>query len=152
MNKDEAYMALAIEEAKKAAALNEIPVGAIIVLEDRVIARGYNKRETAKDATLHAEIVAIQEACKVLKRWRLAGATMYVTLEPCPMCAGAIVMSRIARVVYGAVDSKAGACESLFNIVNNKNLNHQVNITAGVCEEECKNILQKFFMSKRQEV
>lgn len=146
---DQYFMNLAIAEAKKAAAIGEIPIGAVIVLDGQVVASGYNLRETAKDATAHAEIVAIQAACKKLQRWRLTGATLYVTVEPCPMCAGAIVMSRLDRLVYGAVDSRAGACESLFNIVNNKNLNHQVVVTAGVCEEACAKLLKEFLKKKR---
>ena len=149
MNIDEKFMTMAIEEAKKAAPLGEVPIGAVIVIDDKVIATGHNLRETLHDATAHAEIVAIQAACKKLKRWRLEDATMYVTMEPCPMCAGAIFMSRMKRLVYGVPDSKAGAVESLFNIVNNNKLNHQTEVRGCCLEEECKKLVQDFFKVKR---
>lgn len=149
MNKDEGFMLEAIKEAKIAAGLDEIPVGAVLVVNGEIVARGHNERETKQDATAHAEVVAIREACKKLNRWRLTDATLYVTLEPCPMCAGAIFNARIGRVVYGAVDSKAGACESVFNITDNKYLNHQSEMTAGVLGEECAKLLKDFLLSKR---
>ena len=148
-NKDSQYMELALEEAKAAAAQGEIPVGAVLVVDDAIIAKDHNQRETLHDATAHAEMLVIQEACAKLKRWRLTDATLYVTLEPCPMCAGAIFNARLGRLVYGAVDSRAGACESVFNIVTNTHLNHQVQVTAGVLAEECGKILQDFLKSKR---
>ena len=145
MPDDQKYMAMALSEARKAAELGEIPIGAVLVLDGEVIAKAHNMRETWQDATAHAETIVIREACKKLDRWRLTGATLYVTIEPCPMCAGAIVMSRISRLVYGSPDSKAGAAESLFNVVNNPALNHMVDVTAGVCSEECTQVMKDFF-------
>lgn len=150
MTNDEYFMFLAIEEAKKAFELDEVPIGAVIVKNDTVISKAHNLRETLKDATAHAEIIAIKDACKVLGGWRLIGCSLYVTLEPCPMCAGAIVNSRIERVVFGAFDYKAGACKSVLNIANNSNLNHRAEITSGVLEEECRILLQEFFKKKRR--
>ncbi|WP_177505486.1 tRNA adenosine(34) deaminase TadA [Anaerosinus sp.] len=147
---DEGYMKLALAEAQKAFALGEVPIGAIIVMDGEVIAVGHNMRETWNDATAHAEVVAIKAACEKLNRWRLSGATLYVTIEPCPMCAGALVMSRVDRVVYGSTDAKAGAVESIFNIVNHQALNHRLEITSGVLEDECRNLMKKFFKERRQ--
>lgn len=144
---DEYYMQLAIEEAKKAAERGEIPIGAVLVANGEVISAAHNMRETWHDATAHAEMITIIEACAVLERWRLNDATLYVTLEPCPMCAGAIVNSRLKRLVYGCPDFKAGAAESIFNIVSNTNLNHAVEVTSGVCEEECAAVLKDFLKS-----
>ena len=118
--------------------------------EGKVIAGGYNLRETQHDATAHAELIAIQRACRNLGRWRLTGMTLYVTIEPCPMCAGAIVMSRISRVVYGSTDSKAGACESLFNITGCSALNHQPEMCAGVLADECSELIKRFFRERRK--
>ncbi len=146
---DKEFMKIALEEAAKAAVMGEIPIGAVLVVNDEVIAKGHNMRETWQDGTAHAEVLVIQAACKKLKRWRLTGATLYVTIEPCPMCAGAIIMSRIDRLVYGAPDSRAGACESLFNVVNNPALNHQVKVTAGILEQECGKIVKDFMQEKR---
>ena len=143
------YMQIAIQEAELAAKQGEIPVGAVLVVNGEIIAKAHNQRETTCDATAHAEILAIREACAKLQNWRLTGADLYVTLEPCPMCAGAIVNARIARVIYGAADNKAGGVDSLFNIVNNKNLDHRVEILSGICENECKEILQNFLQKKR---
>ena len=151
MPDDQKYMAMALSEARKAAELGEIPIGAVLVLVGEVIAKAHNMRETWQDATAHAETIVIREACKKLNRWRLTGATLYVTIEPCPMCAGAIVMSRISRLVYGSPDSKAGAAESLFNVVNNPALNHMVDVTAGVCSEECTQVMKDFFKKRRSE-
>ncbi|MBR1421266.1 MAG: tRNA adenosine(34) deaminase TadA [Selenomonadaceae bacterium] len=143
-------MRLALDEAMKAYKLGEVPIGAVIVDQDGdLISAGHNLRETKNDATAHAEMIAIQIACQKLNRWRLKDLTLYVTLEPCPMCAGALVASRISRLVYGVYDSKAGACESIFNITNNPNLNHRIEVRAGVLEFECKQILQKFFEDRR---
>ena len=143
------YMNEAIRLAKKAAELGEVPIGAVIVKDGEIISEGYNLRETEKLSTAHAEISAIDAACKKLGGWRLFGCTLYVTLEPCPMCAGAIVNSRIDRVVYGASDIRFGACGSLFNI-NSYPLNHAFEITKGVCEEECRSLLSDFFSELRK--
>lgn len=143
------YMQIAIQEAEVAAQEGEIPVGAVLVVNGEIITKAHNQRETTCDATAHAEILAIREACAKLQNWRLTGADLYVTLEPCPMCAGAIVNARIDRVIYGAADNKAGGVDSLFNIVNNKNLDHRVEILSGICENECKEILQNFLQKKR---
>lgn len=147
---DEGYMRLALVEAQKAFVLGEVPIGAIIVMDGEVVAVGHNMREIWNDATAHAEVVAIKAACEKLNRWRLSGATLYVTIEPCPMCAGALVMSRVDRVVYGSTDAKAGAVESIFNIVNHQALNHRLEVTSGVLEDECRNLMKKFFKERRQ--
>ena len=146
---DEYYMSLAIEEAKKAAKIGEVPVGALIVWEGKVVSLAYNTRETGKNALHHAEIKAIDGACKALKGWRLHKADLYVTLEPCPMCAGAIVNSRIKRVVYGAPDNKAGAFGSVFNM-NDMPLNHKPEIVSGVLKDECAELLSDFFTNLRK--
>lgn len=149
-NRDEMYMRQALREAEEAFAIGEVPIGAVLVLDGEIVAAAHNLRETRHDATAHAELLAVRQACAALRRWRLAGATLYVTVEPCPMCAGALVMSRVARVVYGVPDSKAGAVESLFNIVGHPALNHRVEVTAGVLEDECRAVLQRFFRARRQ--
>ena len=149
MDKDIEYMQIALEEARQAAAEGEIPVGAVLVVGDKIVAQAHNQRETCQDATAHAELLVIQKACAQLKRWRLNDATLYVTLEPCPMCAGAIFNARLERLVYGAVDSRAGACESVFNVVTNRHLNHQVKVTAGILAEACVKILQDFLRNNR---
>lgn len=146
---DMEYMGLALDEAKKAYAIGEVPIGAIIVKDGEVIAAAHNLRETGHDATAHAEVMAIRQACEKIGHWRLTGATLYVTIEPCPMCAGALVMSRVARLVYGAADYKAGAVESLFNITNHSGLNHRIEVTAGVREEECRSLMKEFFRERR---
>lgn len=125
---NEKYMAAAIEEAQKAFSIGEIPIGAVIVYNDEIIARAHNRRELDFDATAHAEILAIKEACSRLNRWRLTGCSLYVTIEPCPMCAGAIVNSRLDRIVYGSPDYKGGGVESLFNILTHPNINHKPEI------------------------
>lgn len=142
-------MGLALQEAKKAYAIGEVPIGAVLVVDNEVVVSAHNMRESWNDATAHAELIAIQQACRSLKRWRLTGATLYVTIEPCPMCAGAIVMSRLTRLVYGSSDYKAGAVESIFNIVQNQSLNHQVAVTAGVRADECANLMRDFFRERR---
>ncbi len=148
--KDDIYfMNTAIELAKKAASMGEVPIGAVIVKDGEIISEGYNLRETQKLSTAHAEIAAIEAACKRLGGWRLFGCTLYVTLEPCAMCAGAIVNSRIDRVVYGANDIRFGACGSLFNI-NSYPLNHAFEVCGGICEEECKQLLSDFFSELRK--
>ena len=146
---DKKYMEIALKQARLAAAEGEIPVGAVMVVDNAIIALDHNRRERNKDATAHAEILVIQEACRRLQRWRLSDSVLYVTLEPCPMCAGAIYNARIKRVVYGAPDSKGGACGSLFNVVHNKYLNHQSEVTAGVLEQECAQVLKDFLNGKR---
>ncbi len=151
MQTDIMYMKTALIEARKAFAKGEVPIGAVLVGEDgKLIAAGHNLRETARDATAHAEMLVIREACRRLGRWRLSGTTLYVTIEPCPMCAGALVMSRVRRVVYGSTDVKAGAVESLFNIVGHARLNHRLEVTAGVLEDECRALMQEFFQIRRK--
>lgn len=144
---DEIFMRLALDEAQKAREEDEVPVGAIIVRDGKVIARAYNTREYGKNALYHAEIKAIDEACKTLGGWRLVGCTMYVTLEPCPMCAGAIINARVERVVYGAPDHKAGAFGTMLNLTDYPLFKPQ--ITSGVLADECANILTSFFKEKR---
>ncbi|MEG6584232.1 tRNA adenosine(34) deaminase TadA [Dendrosporobacter sp. 1207_IL3150] len=146
---DNYYMGLALEEAQKAYDIGEVPIGAVLVIGDEVVAKGHNMRETWHDATAHAEVIAIREACKNLGRWRLTGATLYVTIEPCPMCAGALVMSRVDRLVYGSADYKAGAVESIFNIAQNEALNHRIDVTAGVRADECASLMKNFFKQRR---
>ena len=146
----EYYMGLALEEAKKSLALAEVPVGAVVVCEGEVVAAAYNTRETDKNAIKHAEVEAISRACQRLGGWRLHKCELYVTLEPCPMCAGALVNSRIDRVVYGAKDMLAGCCGSVINF-NSYPFNHSFSIEGGVCEDECRALLQEFFNKKRSE-
>lgn len=143
------FMLEAIGEAKKAYLLDEVPVGAVIVRNGEIIGRGHNLRETLKDATAHAEIIAINEACRRLNGWRLIGCEMYVTLEPCPMCAGALVNSRIEKLVFGAYDLRAGACKSIYNITQDSRLNHRLEVVDGFMEEECRELMQSFFKRKR---
>ncbi len=142
-------MEQAIIEAKRALAIGEVPIGAIIVKDEVVIGQGYNQRESLQDPTAHAEIIAIKQAARTLGTWRLTGADLYVTLEPCPMCAGAIVNARLQQVVFGAYDLKAGAVSSLMNIVEDKRLNHCVQVMAGICEEACSQLLKDFFQDLR---
>jgi tRNA(adenine34) deaminase len=146
---DEEYMLLALDEADKAVQLKEVPIGAIVVYRDKVIGRGYNLRETKQDPLLHAEMIAIREAAMHLKSWRLEECTLYVTLEPCPMCAGAILQSRIPRLVYGAKDPKAGCVDSLYHLLNDERFNHQTVIVDGVLQEESREKLRSFFQSLR---
>lgn len=140
----------AMNEAKKAAALGEVPIGAVIVREGEIVGRGYNLRETQKDPTLHAEMIAIREASQKLGGWRLIGCDLYVTLEPCPMCAGAIVQSRIEQVYYGATDPKAGCAGTLMNLCAEPRFNHQVPVWAGILQEECQMMLKDFFRQLRK--
>jgi len=149
MTKDEFYMGKALEEAKTAFAVGEIPIGAVIIYQKKAIARAYNLRESLPCATAHAELLTIEKACRVLGRWRLSGCTLYVTCEPCPMCAGAIVNSRLDRVVYGCADPKAGAVRSLFQLADSPLLNHRAAVTAGVRADECAALLKDFFRRKR---
>lgn len=144
------YMKEAIRQAKKAYALGEVPIGCVIVYEDRIIARGYNRRNTDKNTLSHAEITAIRRASKKMGDWRLEGCTMYVTLEPCQMCAGALVQSRIDRVVIGTMNPKAGCAGSVLNLLQMAEFNHQVEIERGVCREECADLLQRFFVELRE--
>ena len=148
---DEYYMKLALKQAMKAKQKDEVPVGAVIVKDDVVIARGYNLRESSFDPTSHAEINAIRKACKKMKSWRLEGATIYVTVEPCSMCAGAILWTRIKRVVYGAKDLKGGALGTTYNLYEIKKLNHYPEITSGVLKDECSSLISDFFKEKRQQ-
>ena len=143
------YMKEALRQAKKAYALDEVPIGCVIVYENKIIARGYNKRNTKGNTLAHAEIIAINKASRVLGDWRLEDCTMYVTLEPCQMCAGAIVQSRIPRVVIGSMNPKAGCAGSILNLLQMPQFNHQVDITSGVLENECTEMLQSFFKELR---
>lgn len=149
MTDDERFMGLALKEARAAAERDEVPVGVVIVHEGNVIGRGHNQREMLKDPTAHAEMIAITQAAAALESWRLEGTTLYVTLEPCLMCAGAIVNARIRRVVFGARDPKAGACGSLYQVGLDTRLNHRFDVEGGVCGAECAAILQEFFARKR---
>ena len=143
-------MKAALKEAEKAAVMGEVPIGAVVVKDGIIIGRGHNKTETAKDPTAHAEMEAIRAASAALGGWRLLGCDMYVTAEPCSMCAGAIVWSRIENLYIGTMDPKAGACGSVFNIVQEDKLNHQVNVTIGILQEECSRLLKDFFRSLRR--
>src|SRR5450759_2608380 len=146
---DETHMRLALDEARKAGAAGEVPIGAVVVCGDVVVAHGHNRRETDADPTAHAEMIAVREASKALGRWRLSGCTVYVTLEPCPMCAGALHAARIDRCVYGATDPKAGALGTLYDIASDQRLNHRYEVTAGVLADESSAILKEFFSSLR---
>ncbi|MCF6411975.1 tRNA adenosine(34) deaminase TadA [Pseudalkalibacillus salsuginis] len=146
---DELFMKKAIEMAKQAAAIGEVPIGAVIVKDGNIIARGYNLRENEQRSVAHAELIAIDEACKVLGTWRLEGCKLYVTLEPCPMCSGAIVLSRIEQVIYGASDPKGGCAGTLMNLLDEPRFNHQAIVTSGVLEEECSELLTQFFRDLR---
>ena len=145
---DVKWMKEAIKQAKKAESYDEVPIGCVIVKDDKVIARGYNKRETLQQSIAHAEIMAIQKACKKLNTWRLEDCILYVTLEPCPMCAGAIINARIPKVFYGAKDEKAGSCGSIINLFELP-YNHKPELIGGIMEEECSNILKDFFQTLR---
>jgi tRNA(adenine34) deaminase len=142
-------MARALELAREARNMGEVPVGAVVVRAGRILAQSFNLRETLQDPTAHAERLALTWAGRAIGSWRLEGCVLYVTLEPCAMCAGAIIHSRIARLVYGATDPKAGACESLFRLVSDSRLNHRVPITAGVLARECGDVLKEFFQDRR---
>ena len=143
-------MAEALAEARLAGAEDEVPIGAVVVADGRVVGRGRNARERLRDPTAHAEILALQEASRTLGRWRLSGATIYATLEPCPMCAGALVNARIDRLVYAVPDPKAGAVDTLFDVVRDARLNHRVQVASGVLAAECGEILREFFRRRRQ--
>ncbi|BAM46150.1 tRNA adenosine(34) deaminase TadA [Amphibacillus xylanus] len=146
---DEEYMDLAIKEALKAEQLGEVPIGAVLVYENKVVARAYNLRETRQTTASHAEMYLIEEGNKLFNSWRLEGCTLYVTLEPCQMCAGAILQARIPRVVFGAYDPKAGCAGSIINIFEDQRFNHQVDLVGGVREEECSALLTDFFRRLR---
>ncbi len=150
MTQDEKYMKEALKQAKKAAAIEEVPIGCVIVHEGKVIARGYNKRNLKKNTLAHAEIIAMNKASKVIGDWRLEDCTMYVTLEPCPMCAGAIVQARIPRVVVGSMNPKAGCAGSVLNILQTEGFNHQVSVETGILGEECSEMLSSFFRELRK--
>lgn len=149
MTESEKYMKEALKQAKKAYELGEVPIGCIITYQNKIIARGYNKRNTNKNTLSHAELTAINKASKKIGDWRLEGCTMYVTLEPCQMCSGAIVQSRIDKVVIGAMNEKAGCAGSILNLLQMQEFNHQVEIEYGVLQEDCSNILKKFFRELR---
>ena len=146
----ETFMQLALAEAEQAFAEDEVPVGAVIVHENRVIAAAHNQREQLRDPTAHAEMVAITQAAEARQSWRLDNCTLYVTLEPCPMCAGAVVQARIPLVVYGAADPKAGAAESLYRLLGDERLNHRAAVVSGVLAEACGQILSRFFQQQRR--
>ena len=148
---DNYFMGLALEEAHKAYDIGEIPIGAVLIMDGQVVASGHNMREIWHDATAHAEMIVIRAACQKLGRWRLTGTMLYVTIEPCPMCAGALVMSRIDRLVYGSADYKAGAIESIFNIAQNDALNHNIAVVSGVRADECSEIMRDFFRNRRKQ-
>lgn len=149
MTIDEKYMKAAIRQAKKAMELGEVPIGCVIVYDGKIIGRGYNRRNTDKNTLAHAEISAIKKASKKMGDWRLEDCTLYVTLEPCQMCAGAIVQARISKVVMGCMNPKAGCAGSVLNILNMPEFNHQVEATRGVLEEECSSLLKTFFKDLR---
>ena len=147
---NEKYMKEALKQAKKAEEIGEVPIGCVIVYEDKIIARGYNRRNSKNSTLAHAELIAIDKASRKMGDWRLEGCTMYVTLEPCQMCSGAIVQSRMDKVVIGAMNQKAGCAGSILNLLQMEEFNHQVKIITGVLEEECIDILQLFFKKLRQ--
>ena len=150
MNADEKYMRAAIGQARKAGTIGEVPIGCVIVYEDKIIARGYNRRTIDKNVLSHAEIIAIKKACKKMGDWRLEGCTMYVTLEPCPMCAGAIVQARIPKVVIGCMNPKAGCAGSVLDLLHEDGFNHQVEMENGVLEEACSRLMKDFFKALRE--
>ncbi len=146
----EHFMQIALEEAQQALLENEVPIGAVIVHDGRVIARAHNQREQLRDPTAHAEMIALTQAAESRQSWRLDGCTLYVTLEPCPMCAGAIVQARLPTLVYGAADPKAGAVHTLYHLLDDRRLNHRAEIVAGVLAEPCARILSQFFQEQRR--
>ena len=148
---DENFMRLAIAQAGIAEENGDVPIGAVIVYQNRIIAKAYNQREQLNDPTAHAEIIALTQAAAALETWRLTGCSIYVTLEPCPMCAGALVLARIDRLVFGCNDPKTGACGSLYNIVSDDRLNHRIESISGVLADQCRQQLQAFFQRRRSE-
>jgi len=149
MTEDEKFMKLALRQAKVAGQLGDVPIGAVLVKDGTVLAEDYNRREKWNDATAHAEMLVLREAGNILGGWRLSGCTLYVTLEPCPMCAGAMVLARIDRLVYGAADPKSGAAGSVFELVRDQRLNHRLEVTGGILETECADMLRSFFRERR---
>ena len=149
MQQDNDYMKMALEEAQKALDHDEVPVGAVVVLEGKILARAYNSPITSSDPSAHAEMLALRQAAAAIGNYRLVGAELYVTLEPCVMCAGAILQARLARVIFGARDPKTGAVASLYEILSDVRLNHKVEVTEGILKEECGEILSRFFRQKR---
>ena len=150
MTEQEKYMKEALKQAKKAYEKGEIPVGAVIVKEHKIIARAYNEKEYKLDTTKHAEILAIQKASKKLKSWRLQDCDMYVTLEPCSMCAGALIQARVRKLYIGTMDKKTGACGSVLNLLKDYTFNHKVEVESGILQKECENILKNFFKELRE--
>ncbi len=150
LDEKEKWMRVAIAEAKKAEALEEVPIGAIVVLNDEIIGRGFNLRETSQDATTHAEMIAIQQACEAVGSWRLEEAQLFVTLEPCPMCSGAMILSRVKEVYFGAYDPKGGTAGTLMNLLEDERFNHQAFVEGGILEAECGEILSAFFRQLRE--
>ena len=150
MNENEKFMKEAIKQAKKAAAIGDVPIGCVIVLDGKIIARAYNQRNKRKTTLAHAELLAIEKASKKTGDWRLEECTMYITLEPCQMCSGAIVQARIKRVVVGCMNPKAGCAGSILNLLDMKEFNHQVELTTGVLEEQCSGMMKQFFKELRQ--
>ena len=149
-SKDEKYMKEAIRQAKKAYGIGEVPIGCVIVYEDKIIGRGYNRRTIDKNTLAHAELAALRKASRKMGDWRLEGCTMYVTLEPCQMCSGAIVQSRIPRVVIGCMNPKAGCAGSILNLLRMEEFNHQAEVTTGVLEKECSQMMKDFFKELRK--
>lgn len=148
----EKYMRLALKEARKAELINEVPVGAVIVKDGKVIARGYNVKEKKKDSIYHAEIVALQKACKKIGDWRLYDCDIFVTMEPCPMCTGALINARIGNIFFGAYDERAGCCGTMYDLPADSRFNHRPNVEGGILKEECAGILIEYFRRKRQEI
>jgi len=148
-NDHEYYIKECLKEAKKALEKDEVPIGAVIVYNNRIIARAHNQKETLKDPTAHAEMIAITQAASYLDNWRLEGADLYVTVEPCLMCAFALVQARVKRIIYGTKDVKAGGCGSIFDITNDSRLNHQIEVISDILKQDCQSILQEFFRKKR---
>jgi len=149
INKDIYFMQKALNCAKKAYNIEEVPIGAVIVKDNKIIAKGYNKSITLQDSTAHAEIIAIRKACKKLNNYRLNDCSIYVTIEPCSMCVGALILSRIKKIYFGAKDIKAGGCGSVFNIASDNRLNHKIEVSSGLLEEECARIIKEFFQNRR---
>ena len=147
---DKKFMKQAIKQAKKAAEIGEVPIGAVLVKDGEIIARGYNKREKDMCADAHAELIAIRKACKKEKNWRLSGSTLYVTLEPCPMCTGALINARVDRVVFGAPNPQSGACGTHLNLLNMNLLNHTAEVTSGILQDECADLMKAFFKTVRE--
>jgi tRNA(adenine34) deaminase len=151
LDQDERFMRMALREAAAAEEAGDVPIGAVIVIDGQLIGKAHNQREVLQDPTAHAEMIALTQAAEKMGSWRLDGCTIYVTLEPCPMCAGAMVLGRVARLVYGCDDPKAGACGSLYNIVQDARLNHRLEVKKGVLAQECSGILSEFFRRRRTE-